>query len=276
MRYRSLFVSCSVFAMAAAGVACQVSVNRGTGNDPNTPANANNTAATTPAATGTTAPTVAPVDTTPGVHAPRGPRTAATGTGTTANPNLSPTTGARLPVMTGGNDFGSGTQTPDSFTGTIYFLPPATQKFPDVSAMQGSGVLYTRNFDIAPRNFDKGFPGVDTRFEWFAIRYTGTLTVAASDITDHRASFSNFGGCVDVYGPGVNIPSDWLNSGTNTISGTSMASPHAAGVGALYKATFGNASSATIVTWIINNSTPNVIIGNPSGTPNRLLYKSTL
>ena len=180
MRYRSLFVSCSVFAMAAAGVACQVSVNRGTGNDPNTPANANNTAATTPAATGTTAPTVAPVDTTPGVHAPRGPRTAATGTGTTANPNLSPTTGARLPVMTGGNDFGSGTQTPDSFTGTIYFLPPATQKFPDVSAMQGSGVLYTRNFDIAPRNFDKGFPGVDTRFEWFAIRYTGTLTVAAA------------------------------------------------------------------------------------------------
>jgi subtilisin family serine protease len=105
---------------------------------------------------------------------------------------------------------------------------------------------------------------------------SGTLTLAASDITDHKASFSNFGGCVDVYAPGVNIPSDWLNSGTNTISGTSMASPHAAGVGALYKATFGNASSSTIVTWIINNSTSGVIIGNPSGTPNRLLYKSTL
>ncbi len=105
---------------------------------------------------------------------------------------------------------------------------------------------------------------------------SGTLTVAASDRTDTRASFSNYGGCVDVYAPGVNITSTWLNSGTNTISGTSMASPHAAGVGALYKATYGDAASSTIVTWIINNATPNVIIGNPSGTPNRLLYKAGL
>jgi subtilisin family serine protease len=105
---------------------------------------------------------------------------------------------------------------------------------------------------------------------------SGTLTVAASTSTDARATYSNYGSCVDVYAPGSSITSDWNNGGTNTISGTSMASPHAAGVGALYKANFGDAASSTVVSWIINNSTANVITGNPSGTPNRLLYKSTL
>jgi subtilisin family serine protease len=101
-------------------------------------------------------------------------------------------------------------------------------------------------------------------------------TVAASTSTDAKASYSNWGSCVDVYAPGSSITSTWLNGGTNTISGTSMASPHVAGVGALYKATFGNASSATIDSWIKTNSTANVITGNVTGTPNRLLYKSTL
>jgi subtilisin family serine protease len=105
---------------------------------------------------------------------------------------------------------------------------------------------------------------------------SGTLTVAASDQNDTKASFSNYGGCVDVYAPGVSIKSDWLNSGTNTISGTSMASPHAAGVGALYKATYGNVASSTIVSWIINNATSGVVKSNPSGTPNKLLYKSNV
>jgi subtilisin family serine protease len=105
---------------------------------------------------------------------------------------------------------------------------------------------------------------------------SGTLTVAASTSTDAKASYSNWGGCVDVYAPGSSITSTWINSGTNTISGTSMASPHAAGVAALYKGTFGDAASSTVVSWIINNSTANVITGNVTGTPNRLLYKSTL
>jgi len=101
-------------------------------------------------------------------------------------------------------------------------------------------------------------------------------TTAASDINDRRASFSNFGSCVDGYAPGVSITSDWLNGGTNTISGTSMATPHVTGVGALYKATFGDASAATVANFINTNATTNVISGNPSGTPNRLLFKSTL
>jgi subtilisin family serine protease len=103
----------------------------------------------------------------------------------------------------------------------------------------------------------------------------GTLTVNASDRYDARASFSNYGGCTDIYAPGVSVTSSWIGSSTNTISGTSMASPHAAGVGALYKSSFGDAASSTIVSWIINQATTNVITGNPAGTPNRLLYKAS-
>lgn len=100
-------------------------------------------------------------------------------------------------------------------------------------------------------------------------------SVAASSISDARASFSNFGSCVHIYGPGVSITSDWLNGGTNTISGTSMATPHVTGVAALYKAANGDASFSTIRSWLINNATLNEITGNPAGTPNRLLFKST-
>ncbi|HEV3051200.1 MAG TPA: S8 family serine peptidase, partial [Longimicrobium sp.] len=58
----------------------------------------------------------------------------------------------------------------------------------------------------------------------------------------------------------------------NTISGTSMAAPHVAGAAARYKSTYGNASTATIDTWIKNRATANVVTNNPTGTPNRLLY----
>jgi subtilisin family serine protease len=101
-------------------------------------------------------------------------------------------------------------------------------------------------------------------------------TVASSTSTDAKSSFSNYGSCVDLYAPGSSITSTWSNGGTNTISGTSMASPHVAGVAALYKGTYGNASQATIDSWIKTNSSANVITGNPSGTPNRLLNKRAL
>src|SRR5206468_3332630 len=61
-----------------------------------------------------------------------------------------------------------------------------------------------------------------------------------------------------------------------SLSGTSMASPHFAGVAVLYKATFGDQASATVSNWIVTNATNGVITGNPAGTPNKLLYKSTL
>jgi subtilisin family serine protease len=66
-------------------------------------------------------------------------------------------------------------------------------------------------------------------------RAASAITVGATTNTDARASFSNFGSCVDVFAPGNNITSSWIgsNTATNTISGTSMASPHVAGIVAL-------------------------------------------
>jgi subtilisin family serine protease len=100
--------------------------------------------------------------------------------------------------------------------------------------------------------------------------------VNASAINDSRATFSNFGSCTHLYAPGVNIVSTVPGGGTATFSGTSMASPHVAGVAALYKATFGDAPFGTIRTWLITNATPNVITGNPANTPNRLLFTGGL
>lgn len=102
------------------------------------------------------------------------------------------------------------------------------------------------------------------------------FTVAASDAGDTRASFSNYGGCIDSYAPGVNIASSAAGGGMAAGSGTSYASPHAAGLAALYKSVYGEAASATIAAWIINSATGSVIGNNPSGTPNRLLFKGIL
>ena len=104
----------------------------------------------------------------------------------------------------------------------------------------------------------------------------GVFTVAASEKTDAKASYSNWGTCVEAYGPGSAIKSTYLAGLTMTLSGTSMATPHVTGVAALYKAANGDQPSATVSSWIISNATTGAITGNPSGTPNRLLFKATL
>ena len=70
--------------------------------------------------------------------------------------------------------------------------------------------------------------------------------MAATDSTENEAYFSNYGSCVDTWAPGVSITSTYLNGGLAIASGTSMASPHAAGAAALYLGRNGKASPAQV------------------------------
>ncbi len=105
-------------------------------------------------------------------------------------------------------------------------------------------------------------------------RAAAAITVGSTTSSDARSSFSNWGTCLDLFAPGSSILSAWYtsNTATATLSGTSMASPHVAGVAALYKQANPSASPATIRDAIVNNSTTNRLTGIGSGSPNRLLY----
>ncbi|MFN8581174.1 MAG: S8 family serine peptidase [Gemmatimonadaceae bacterium] len=100
------------------------------------------------------------------------------------------------------------------------------------------------------------------------------ITVGATDIVDTRASFSNYGTCLDLFGPGVNITAAWIgsNSATNTISGTSMATPHVAGAAGLYLEANPTATPADVATALTTNASANKVIGPGTGSPNLLLY----
>ncbi len=106
-------------------------------------------------------------------------------------------------------------------------------------------------------------------------RTSNAITVAATDNTDTRASYSNYGSCVDIFAPGSQINSSWIGSNTATkvLNGTSMATPHVAGVVAELFQSTPTATPQTITSNLLNQATSDVV-KNPSGSPNRLLYKS--
>ncbi|MFC0507293.1 S8 family peptidase [Micromonospora costi] len=105
-------------------------------------------------------------------------------------------------------------------------------------------------------------------------RVAPAITVGATQNNDAAASFSNYGTCVDILAPGVNITSAWYtsNTATNTISGTSMASPHVAGAAALVLSANPTWTPQQVRDSLVNDATPNVVSNVGTGTPNRLLY----
>ena len=117
-----------------------------------------------------------------------------------------------------------------------------------------------------------GNANVDTNI-FSPARAPGVCTVGATDSSDRRATFSNFGSIVDVLAPGVQVTSAWIgsNTATNTISGTSMACPHVAGVGAYLLGLEGPRNGIQLCDRIVALSTKNAISGL-NGEPNRLLY----
>jgi subtilisin family serine protease len=105
-------------------------------------------------------------------------------------------------------------------------------------------------------------------------RVGNAITTGSTQSNDARSSFSNWGSCVNIFAPGTSIRSAWhtSNTATNTISGTSMASPHVAGAAALYLAAYPSASPATVRNALYNKATTGRLTGIGTGSPNRLLY----
>ncbi|MFF0215661.1 S8 family peptidase [Streptomyces vinaceus] len=104
-------------------------------------------------------------------------------------------------------------------------------------------------------------------------RVPEAITVASSTIDDQQSSFSNFGSVVDLYAPGSDITSDWNDSdtGTKTISGTSMATPHVVGAAAVYLAGHPSATPAQTAAALTAAATSGAVTNPSAGTANKLL-----
>ncbi|MGB8946896.1 MAG: S8 family peptidase [Streptomyces sp.] len=104
-------------------------------------------------------------------------------------------------------------------------------------------------------------------------RVPAAITVGATSNTDAKASWSNYGSVLDIFAPGVSITAGWNTSdtATNTISGTSMATPHVAGAAAVYLAGHTSATPAQVASALVNGATTGKVTSPGTGSPNRLL-----
>ena len=109
-------------------------------------------------------------------------------------------------------------------------------------------------------------------------RAANAITVGSTTNLDARSSFSNTGTCVDIFAPGSSITSAWIGgtTATTSISGTSMASPHVAGVAAVLLGRFPTSTTAEIASMLRTSATPNVVTSAGTGSPNYLLYLDPL
>ena len=107
-------------------------------------------------------------------------------------------------------------------------------------------------------------------------RVAEAITVGATTSSDARASYSNYGTCLDLFAPGSSITSSWYTSSTatNTISGTSMATPHVTGVAALYLEGNPTASPSAVASALVSTATSGAVASAGTGSPNKLLFST--
>jgi len=131
-----------------------------------------------------------------------------------------------------------------------------------------AGVTYA----VAAGNGNRG-GRQDDACKYSPARVPEALTISATNSSDAKPSWANYGNCVDFFAPGVSITSAWYtsNSATNTISGTSVAAPHAAGVAALYLQSNPGASPATVGNALYNNTTTSIVTSSNTAN-NHLLF----
>jgi subtilisin family serine protease len=174
-----------------------------------------------------------------------------------------------------------------SFSGVIAGMDwvAANASGPSVANMSLGGGSSTAVNDAVKRMYDAGVPvivaagnGNMAGRAQDACGYSpagapNAYTVGATTTSDSKTSWSNYGNCVNIFAPGASITSTWHTSNTaiNTISGTSMASPHVAGAAALYLQNNPNASSQQVYDFLTANSTKNIVTSSNTAN-NHMLY----
>jgi len=164
---------------------------------------------------------------------------------------------------------------------TWHHAQPAQQGYPAVANMSLGGAT-NRAVDAAVRNSIRAQMtyvvaagnGNSDAAAYSPAGVPEAITVGATDKFDSRAEFSNYGSTLDLFAPGVSIPSAWIGSDLMiaTASGTSMAAPHVAGVVALYLQNHRTASPATVRSALVGTATAGVVINPGQESPNRLLF----